>query len=142
MVGIDIKKECIDYAIERSRNYPNIRYVISDYRHIEESFDIVHCSLFTHHLDDTQLEHYLDWSTEKSSIGVIINDLHRNFLAYYSIKLLTLLFSKSYLVRNDACLSVLRSFRAKEWTAHAHKAGLECQVSWIWAFRYATILKS
>lgn len=142
LIGVDIKKECIDYAKERSRSYPNIRYILSDYKLVEESFDIVHCSLFTHHLDDNQLEHYLKWSTEKSKIGVIINDLHRNFLAYYSIKLLTQLFSKSDLVRNDASLSVLRSFRASEWKEHAQNAGLNCKVFWIWAFRYVTIIKS
>lgn len=141
LVGIDMKPECIQYAQENTQNYSNIRFITSDYRLVSESFDIIHSSLFTHHLDDQQLSVYLNWAKRNSTCGVIINDLHRHFLAYYSIKYITAVFSKSYLVRNDACLSVLRSFTKEEWKSHAQKTSWKnCLVLWNWAFRYTTVL--
>lgn len=136
LVGIDLKKECTEYAKQKTSDFANIRYITSDYRLVEEDFDIVHSCLFTHHLDDQQLDEYLAWASKSSRVGVIINDLHRHPLAYYSIKYLTRLFSNSYLVKNDACLSVLRSFKAEEWKSHAPSS----EVYWNWAFRYTTIL--
>lgn len=138
LVGIDMKAECIAYAKEKTSHLSNIRYLTSDYRLVDEQFDIIHSCLFTHHLDDDQLSNYLDWSTQNSALGVIINDLHRHVLAYYSIKWLTAIFSRSYLVKNDACLSVLRSFKGKEWNKHHPDA----KVLWNWAFRYTTIIQT
>jgi hypothetical protein len=77
------------------------------------------------------------WMRENSRLGFFINDLHRHWLAYYSIKFLTKLFSKSYLVKNDAPLSVQRGFRRKEWNAifeHAGISNFNCK--WRWAFRW------
>ena len=95
LVGIDMKVECTKYAAEKTKHFPEIRYITSDYRLVEEEFDIIHSCLFTHHLDDRQLADYLKWADSKSRIGVIVNDLHRNFIAYYAIKWLTALFSNS-----------------------------------------------
>lgn len=141
LVGIDIKKECIEYASLKTAGYPNISFITSDYRLVSDQFDIIHSSMFTHHLDDEQLNHYLSWAKNNTNLGVIVNDIHRHPLAYYSIKYITRLVSNSYLVKNDACLSVLRSFKANEWPVHAAKAGWKiCDVHWNWAFRYTTVL--
>jgi cyclopropane fatty-acyl-phospholipid synthase-like methyltransferase len=137
LVGIDLKSECTQYAANNTANYPNITYITSDYRDVKEDFDIIHSCLFTHHLNDEQLKEYLGWARKFSRRGIIINDLHRNYLAYYSIKWLTKFFSNSYLVKNDACLSVLRSFKVKDWK----KFLPEAKNHWNWAFRYTTYLK-
>jgi hypothetical protein len=74
---------------------------------------------------------------ENSNIGFFINDLHRHSLAYYSIKWLTALFSGSYLVKNDAPLSVARGFKKKEWDNIFKAAGISnYKIQWKWAFRY------
>lgn len=137
LVGIDLKKECVLYAQEKTAAFPNITFIASDYRHVTEQFDIIHSSLFTHHLNDEQLREYLDWATTFCSRGVIVNDLHRNYWAYFSIKWLTRLFSNSYLVKNDACLSVLRSFKVEDWKRFLPHG----EIHWNWAFRYTTYLK-
>jgi hypothetical protein len=55
--------------------------------------------------------------------------------------LLTRLFSKSYLVKNDAPLSVLRGFTKKEWLKYLKKAGAtHYAVKWKWAFRHQIIV--
>jgi hypothetical protein len=67
--------------------------------------------------------------------------LHRHPVAYYSIKALTNLFSGSYLVKNDAPLSVLRAFRKKELQNLLLAAGIKnYSLRWKWAFRWQLIL--
>ncbi|HTE11556.1 MAG TPA: hypothetical protein VK645_11305, partial [Chitinophagaceae bacterium] len=82
----------------------------------------------------------LGWMHENAGIGFFINDLHRHFLAYYSIKILTGLFSKSYLVKNDAPLSVQRGLIKKEWEGLLKQSVLDnYSIEWKWAFRWLII---
>lgn len=138
LLGIDINPECIAYARQQKRNR-GIEFLHSDYRKVffSETPDILFSSLFCHHFSDEELVEMLRWMNQNSASGFFINDLHRHWLAYYSIALLTRLFSKSYLVKNDAPLSVLRGFRRKEWQQLFREAGIrnfECR--WKWAFRW------
>jgi hypothetical protein len=72
---------------------------------------------------------------------LIVNDLERNPIAYYAIKWLTALFSKSYLVKNDAPLSVARGFKKREWLAMIQEAGAtRYSVKNKWAFRHEIIV--
>jgi hypothetical protein len=74
-------------------------------------------------------------------VGFIINDIHRHWLAYYSIKLLTRIFSRSMMVRFDAPLSVLRAFRKKELEVILRNAGISnFKIKWMWAFRWQVIV--
>jgi hypothetical protein len=82
----------------------------------------------------------LAWMKGHSNIGFFINDLHRHPFAYYSIKWLTGLFSKSYLVKNDAPLSVLRGFKRKELEMFNVQCSiLNARLKWKWAFRWLLI---
>ena len=84
----------------------------------------------------------IQWMYHKSKKGFFINDLHRHPLAYYSIKWLTKAFSKSYMVKNDAPLSVKRGLLKKEWEAIFYKAGIKnFQIKWQWAFRWLIVCK-
>jgi 2-polyprenyl-3-methyl-5-hydroxy-6-metoxy-1,4-benzoquinol methylase len=138
LLGIDINEECINYAREQERN-SGIQFVHSDYQRttFEIKPDVVFSSLFCHHFTDDELVYQLQWMEKNTSIGFFINDLHRHPLAYYSIKLLTALFSRSYLVKNDAPLSVQRGFKRKDWERLFAAAGIEKYTcSWRWAFRW------
>ncbi|MGN6212556.1 methyltransferase domain-containing protein [Parafilimonas sp.] len=141
--GIDIKAECIeaakkDYAIE------NAVWLVQDYKTVKFASkpDIIFSSLFCHHFDDRDLVAQLQFMQHNSVLGFFINDLQRNRFAYYSIKIITRFFSSSYLVRNDAPLSVARGFHKKEWAAIFNKAGIRnYTIKWKWAFRYLIIFK-
>ena len=75
-------------------------------------------------------------------MAVVINDLHRHWLAYHSIKWLTRLLGGSYLVRHDAPLSVARAFRRADWVALLARAGItQYELRWRWAFRWQVILR-
>lgn len=139
LTGIDINGECIRYASGREEA-KNIRYVHSDYRDAAPEADIVFSSLLCHHFEDAALAELLRWKQAHSRTGFFINDLHRHPLAYAGIKVLTRAFSGSYLVRNDAPLSVQRSFRKKDWERPMKEAGIEdYSVAWKWAFRWLVV---
>ncbi|MER3465333.1 MAG: SAM-dependent methyltransferase [Chitinophagaceae bacterium] len=138
LTGVDINKECIAFAQSQESN-SGIKFIESDYR--IATFDtkphIIFSSLFCHHFTDNELQEMMQWLKQNSSIGFFINDLHRHLLAYCSIKFLTRLFSKSYLVKNDAPLSVQRAFRKKDWQTIVETTnGTNFKIQWRWAFRW------
>lgn len=143
LTGIDINGECVRFARERTSNH-GINFVCNDYRlvNFEVSPDIIFSSLFCHHFTDNNLVEMLQWMYQNSKRGFFINDLHRHPLAYYSIKGLTKAFSKSYMVRHDAPLSVKRGFLKKEWETIFQRAGIEnFEIEWKWAFRWLIVCK-
>ncbi|CAN5809393.1 class I SAM-dependent methyltransferase [soil metagenome] len=143
-IGIDIKKECIDFAKQNSANTYPAEWIVSDYKKVsfDQKPDIIFSSLFCHHFAENELTDQLQWMQVNSNIGFFINDLHRHILAYYSIKLLTTLFSRSYLVKNDAPLSVARSFKQEEWQKILSGSGISnYSIKWKWAFRYLILYK-
>ncbi len=142
LIGIDIKPVCIEYAQANTSGLP-IRYICDDYRHLynhEEQIDIIHACLFCHHLSEEQLIALIQFSLKHQAV-LLINDLERNSLAYHSIKYLTRFFSNSYLVKNDAPLSVARGFKKHEWIELLKKAGaVNYSVKNKWAFRHQVIV--
>jgi 2-polyprenyl-3-methyl-5-hydroxy-6-metoxy-1,4-benzoquinol methylase len=142
LIGIDLKVACIQVAQQNPDLQKHARFIASDYAMVELNHkpDIIFSSLFCHHFNEDQLIKQLKWMRDHATIGFFINDLHRHWLAFYSIKLLTSLFSKSYLVKHDAPLSVLRGFLLSEWKQLLNKAGIiSAQISWQWAFRYLIV---
>lgn len=144
VIGIDLNPHCIAVAEEK---WPgeNARWICSDYRRIsfddseENKPDIIFSSLFCHHFRDEELVSMLQWMDHSSKIGWFINDLHRHRMAWQSIRLLTALFSRSYLVKNDAPLSVLRGFKRREWEQILETAAIDnYSLRWKWAFRWLT----
>ena len=143
-VGIDMKEACIQVAQSRSLLQNISKWVVSDYALVSFDVkpDIVFSSLFCHHFTEVELVQQLRWMQANCTLGFFINDLHRHWLAYYSIKWLTKIFSKSYLVKNDAPLSVARGFLLSEWKALGKTAQIVGpQVEWKWAFRHLIICK-
>jgi SAM-dependent methyltransferase len=144
LTGIDLKKECIDFAAERNASL-KANWICSDYRLVQfknNRPDIIFSSLFCHHFTKMELVQILIWMNENCTRGFFINDLHRHPLAYYSIKWITHLFSGSYLVKNDAPLSVSRAFTKKDWKEIFAQAGINnYSIRWKWAFRYLIVCK-
>ncbi len=144
LTGIDANAFMVEYAGEKSRSYPEITFQQQDIFAAEfqqQAFDVLTCSLFCHHFPDEQLIQLLRQWQQQASLAVIINDLHRHPLAYYSIKWLTRLLGGSYLVQHDAPLSVARAFTRQDWQQLLQQAGIRnYTLRWRWAFRWQVVI--
>jgi 2-polyprenyl-3-methyl-5-hydroxy-6-metoxy-1,4-benzoquinol methylase len=141
ILGIDILPAAIEYCQSKYQSIPNLSFELKNFYNIDQSYDIVMCNLVCHHLYDQLLNDVLQTMQQKSLLGFVVNDLHRHPLAYYSIKILTKIFSKSRYVINDAPLSVARGFRRDELEVILKDAGLKAfKIKWVWAFRYLILL--
>lgn len=143
-IGIDANDFMIDFAKKRTHKYQNISYLhqnIFSEEFQKHSFDIVTMTLFCHHFEDEALIKILQQFRKQTRLGVVINDIHRHWFAYHSIAWITKLFLKSYLVKNDAKLSVWRAFRRKDLENIIQKAGYtNYSIRWKWAFRWDVVL--
>ena len=97
-VGIDAN----GYILKNARNYQKIFKQLSfmqlnvlDTADKNFNCDILHASLFLHHFSHDELVVLFKIFRHQVRQGMIISDLHRHWLAYYSIKFLTRWFSKS-----------------------------------------------
>lgn len=140
--GIDIKPTCIEYAKQNLAG-ENVNWICSDYKLVQfdQKPDIIFSSLFCHHFSNEEVAEIFRWKYENSSLGFFVNDLHRHLVAQRSIQLLTQLFSSSYLVKNDAPLSVKRGFRKPDWNTIFKQSGITGVLRWKWAFRWLVIVK-
>lgn len=142
-VGIDANPNTIAMAADNLAALPNVHFEAADVfgpNFQQQQVGIVTCTLFTHHFSDEELIRMFRSFKNKARIGMVINDLHRHPLAFYSIKMLTRLFSRSRLVINDAPISVQRGFKKKELKYLLQKAGWEkYRIRWHWAFRWQVV---
>ena len=143
LVGFDANPHIIDYARDNCKDFDNISFEVQDIfseEFKEREFDIILCTLFTHHFTEEQLTGIFRQFKSQAKIGVVINDLHRHWFAYHSIHILTSLFSKSEMVKNDASLSVLRSFKRSELVQLMKDAEIGWfSLKWMWAFRWQLV---
>jgi 2-polyprenyl-3-methyl-5-hydroxy-6-metoxy-1,4-benzoquinol methylase len=144
LIGIDANKNIAQYAHHHVAEFPEVSIIAEDIlggNFRAKEFDIALATLFLHHFSSSQLIDIFRNLKHQARIGIVINDLHRHWLAYYSIKLLTTFFSRSSMVKFAAPLSVLRSFTKKELIEILKQAGIEnYSLKWKWAFRWQLII--
>jgi len=143
LTGIDANPNIINYAISGNADGPQIEFLCLDIFSEEfrlMQFDIILCTLVAHHFSNKQLSELFKNLKNQATLGVVINDLERNPLAFYSIRFLTSVFSKSAMVKFDAPLSVLRGFKKTELQSILQKAEIDTyNLSWQWAFRWKLV---
>jgi SAM-dependent methyltransferase len=145
LTGYDANPFMVNYASTHPRHLSSISYHCIDlwseeFNNVQP--DIFMLSLFCHHFTDEELIILLNKLLQQARKGIIINDLHRHPLAYYSIKWLTRWLRGSYLVQHDAPLSVLRAFRRIELEQLLRQlAPKRFRISWHWAFRYLVLIE-
>jgi SAM-dependent methyltransferase len=112
-VVLDLNEIAAREARILTSGYPEIEVVRADAANLpfaDGSFDFVIASLFLHHFENRDAAQLLRGFARVARVAFIVNDLRRHPVAYYSIKLLTRIFTRNRLVRNDAAVSVLRGF--------------------------------
>ncbi|HSR18237.1 MAG TPA: methyltransferase domain-containing protein [Ignavibacteriaceae bacterium] len=131
-------------ACHYSKNKNSLNIICGDIFYLplkKGYFDIVHASLLLHHFSIDELKEIFGNLLLLVKKGVVINELRRNIFALIGIKILTLFFSKSELVRNDAPLSVKKGFVKKELKnilAALPAAGYSIKRKW--AFRWLVVV--
>ncbi len=142
LIGIDANQGTIDYAIQLSVDYPEIKYRKQDVLAKEfetQTCDIVLCTLFLHHFEDAVALDLIEFLLKNTKIGIVVNDLHRHRLAYYLFKIVTL-FINNEMVKTDGLISILRGFKRKDLKRLSKKINYKSTISWRWAFRYKWII--
>ena len=141
--GIDLAPEAVACALRSSSGLPGLEFSVQDLFDLPTTrkYDIVHAALVLHHLPDDAAVKALAKMYELCRLGLVVNDLHRHPVAYYSIKWLTARISKNRLIRHDAPLSVLRAFQRSDLEELSRRASLPApEISWRWAFRWRMIV--
>jgi 2-polyprenyl-3-methyl-5-hydroxy-6-metoxy-1,4-benzoquinol methylase len=144
ILGIDISNEAISLARKKQQkaNLANLRFEVpssDQLSYAPNSFDLVTSTLMCHHLNDDQLIEFLKKSYQIAAEGVIINDLHRHWLAYLSFALIAKPIFSNRLIFHDGLLSIKRAFKRQDWIHYLKAAEIpleHCSITWYWAFRW------
>lgn len=144
LIGIDGNAFALECARNESGSYSRIEYRFGDIlkeEKFEGFYDIVILNNVCHHFGDSDIVGLLRNLKEKTRMAIIINDIHRHYLAYIGIKLITRVLSFSHLTRNDGPLSVLRAFRRKELGDLLILSGISnYEICWTWPFRWQLLI--
>lgn len=142
LLGIDANEDTINYAANLSGQYPEINYLCVDIfsdQFKKMNYDVVLTTLFLHHFKEETLIDFMPSLLNKASLGLVVNDLHRHWMAYYSFKLLSLGI-KNKMVKRDGLTSILRGFKRTELEQLSKVLKVKSQIRWKWAFRYQWII--
>lgn len=142
--GIDNNATAISYLKSRLNGNESISTFQADYKtflnSVHQNIDFIHCSLFIHHLSDSEIIDLIQAAKQRNTI-LIINDLKRSLVAYYAAKLLTRLFNGTKLAKNDGSVSVLRAFKKEEIISLIAKTS--SRIMFLWSvpfFRYIVVI--
>jgi len=139
--SLDINLRACKYALRNSSELKSICGNAGKVPFKNSTFDLVHASLFLHHFKDDELKRILYNLLSAARYGVIINDLRRSWFAFIGIKILTQLFSKSDMVKNDGPLSVRRGFVKKELITILEEMNIKrFSIKRRWAFRWLVVI--
>ncbi len=142
VLGIDLSTSAIAYAKKRALNRPNVQFVQVSSPQLDfapDSFDVLTATLVCHHMTDKEIVTFLKKAYITAKRSIIINDLHRHWLAYAGFSLMAKLFFPNRLVIHDGPLSIKRSFKKKDWISYLQQAGIPPQkysLTWHWPFRW------
>ena len=144
LIGIDANQDSIQYATLLSLGVKNITYrqmnIFSDeFKELE--YDIALSTLFLHHLNDKEILEKVNLLSGQARIGIVVNDLHRNKLAYFLFNIISF-FINNKIIRNDGLVSILRGFKKRELEQFANQLQIKSDINWKWAFRYQWIMKT
>lgn len=142
LTGLDNNSEAIKIAKSTVKN-DHIRFVLGDALSPEfdySKFDIVVCTLFLHHLSDSEIDSLFKlWN--KRETNVLINDLQRSRLALILFKIFSVLTKAPAMAAHDGSLSIRKGFRYNELKVFASTSGFtNFRLLWKWAFRYQLLL--
>ncbi len=139
---LDVTEEACAEAAKLYAGEPRISVSRGDLFEQKEGIaDIVTGTQLLHHFTGSQLEEAARAMVKASTIGVVINDIHRHWLAWTAVWLATRLLSTNRYIRHDGPLSVAKGFRGEDWRKLRGSAQLE-RLTYVWRplFRYSVVI--
>lgn len=131
--GCDLSDQALNYARSRARSAgAEVGFFQLDALQdpLPLNYDVITCSLFTHHLDPDQVIQLVRKMAQSASRMILINDLVRSRLNLALVYLGTRLLSSSRVVHFDGPVSVKAAYTVEEFRAMLQQADvLGAQVS-------------
>ncbi|KTD11047.1 methyltransferase [Legionella gratiana] len=150
LLGIDVSKEAIQLAQDELQNWQQlngnvfIEFQLQQQHELElasKSVDIILLNLVCHHLDDEELTHFLIKAKNAVRHAVIINDLHRNFFAYWFYKIVSPLLFNNRLITHDGLISIQKGFTRKELKILLKQANINnYRIKWHFPFWWSILI--
>lgn len=138
--GIDLNADSISLAMQKNSDLKNISFERRDVFDLEperDGCDFVLCTLTLHHFSDEEIVKLIIKFSELAQLGVVINDLDRNKIAYALFVVFSALFMKTRIARQDGLTSIKRGFTKNELRNFSKLIpDLSHRIRWRWAFRY------
>ncbi|GAB3924679.1 methyltransferase domain-containing protein [Mucilaginibacter myungsuensis] len=143
LTGVDAAPAAIRFA-EQHTHGQQINYIQAHVLGDElqrDQFDIVCSGLFSHHFDDEEWVRLIRKMYDSAKRGVILTDLHRHWVLYYAVMLITHTITGNKMVRVDGPLSVKRAFKKHEIISLLQKAQIDnYKLTWVWPFRWLLVI--
>ncbi|MFY8216091.1 MAG: methyltransferase domain-containing protein [Chthoniobacterales bacterium] len=142
--AVDFQASTLEVARAVCRDRANIRFHQADIRTYapERTWDVVVCSLALHHFSESDAVQILRRANALATRCVIVTDLRRCLLGTLGVDLLTAVWMRAAMTRNDARASVRRAFSFAEFSELAQSAGwVACEHRRVPTFRQTVMLR-
>lgn len=139
---VDITEEACEEARLVFQKEPRVQIKQGDLFDLADgSADIVTGTQFLHHFSEEELPHAAASMLKAARLGVVVNDIHRHWIAWAAVWLTTRIISTNRYILHDGPLSVAKGFRAKDWKLLGQKlSNGSISYSWRPLFRYAVVI--
>jgi SAM-dependent methyltransferase len=130
--AVDAQRSTLEIARRRSTAFPKLRFHEGDIRNFGEGntrdpdaagWDVVLCSLALHHFSEPDAVLVLRHIASLAGRHALVSDLRRCAPGTVGVDLLTAVWMREPMTRNDARASVRRAFAFDELSALARSAG-------------------
>ena len=127
LTGIDLNPYAARAAREFTSTASNIEWITGDAFSYAPplGIDVVLSSLFTHHLSEPEIIHFLTWMESVARRGWFISDLCREPGPYYLFRILAKVARWHRFVQHDGPVSFRRAFRERDWERLRAAAGIQ-----------------
>ena len=132
LVASDVSLDILAAGRDSGPHPPGIVFVVADATALPfraGGFHVSCSSLALHHMLPDQAVAMLREQRRCTTVGVVVNDIVRSWLAYFGAILATRIGSSNVLTLHDGPLSVRRAFTVSEMRHFAREAGLQ-PVEW------------
>ncbi|OXM87471.1 methyltransferase domain-containing protein [Paenibacillus rigui] len=142
IVLVDKTKEACAEAKLYYADEPRVQVACGDLYALDAgSADIVTATQLAHHFEAGELVGAVEAMRRASRLGVVLGDIHRHWLAWSAVWVVTHLMSRNRYIRHDGPLSVAKGFTGADW--QQLRDALQADFfywSWRPMFRYSVVI--